>query len=130
MTKINNLFFIFLLSCIGFGIGNVYWNKDYTQIIFMGVSSLIGMLIIFSKYFYSKEAHDFFRKQVFFTSLISLLCVIVHSNRNIFKVIDLTFDNALIGALLLWIFTMKYRSNEDNKKKDNEVNTGQGPTLA
>jgi hypothetical protein len=129
MTKINNLFFFYLLSCIGFGVGNVYWNENYTRYIFIGVSMLIGLFMFCSKYFYTKESHDFFRKQVFFTSLISLICIFVHSNRNAYKVIDLGFYNALIGSLMLWIFTMRYRSGGNDTKGDNTVGTG-GPTLA
>ena len=129
MTKINNLFFFYVLSCIGLGVGDVYWDKHYAHYIFMGVSVLIGFLIFFSKYFYTKESHDFFRKQVFFTSLISLICIFVHSNRNAYKVIDLGFYNALIGSLMLWIFTMRYRSGGNDTKGDNTVGTG-GPTLA
>ena len=89
MTKINNLFFFYTLSCIGFGVGNVYWNERYTYYIFIGVSMLIGLFIFFSKYFYTKESYEFFRKQVFFTSLIFLLSVFVRSDRNIYKVINL-----------------------------------------
>ena len=102
--------------------------KLYT-LYFIGVSMLIGLFMFCSKYFYTKESHDFFRKQVFFTSLISLICIFVHSNRNAYKVIDLGFYNALIGSLMLWIFTMRYRSGGNDTKGDNTVGTG-GPTLA
>jgi len=129
MTKINNLFFFYTLSCIGFGVGNVYWNERYTHYIFIGVSMLIGLFIFFSKYFYTKESYEFFRKQVFFTSLIFLLSVFVRSDRNIYKVINLAIFNAYIGALMLWIFTIKYRSGGNNKGNDLS-RTGQGTTLA
>lgn len=129
MTKINNLFFFYTLSCIGFGVGNVYWNERYTYYIFIGVSMLIGLFIFFSKYFYTKESYEFFRKQVFFTSLIFLLSVFVRSDRNIYKVINLAIFNAYIGALMLWIFTIKYRSGGNNKGND-LLRTGQGTTLA
>ena len=129
MTKINNLFFFYTLSCIGFGVGNVYWNERYTYYIFIGVSMLIGLFIFFSKYFYTKESYEFFRKQVFFTSLIFLLSVFVRSDRNIYKVINLAIFNAYIGALMLWIFTIKYRSGGNNKGNDLS-RTGQGTTLA
>lgn len=130
MTKINNLFFLYLLSCIGFGVGNVYWDENYTRYIFIGVSMLIGLFMFFSKYLYTKESHDFFRKQVFFTSLISLICVFVHSNRNVYKVIDLGFYNALFGAVMLWIFTMRYRSGGNNAKGNDVIGNGNGSTLA
>ena len=68
---------------------------------------------------------------MFFTSLISLICIFVHSNRNAYKVIDLGFYNALIGALMLWIFTMRYRSGgNDTREYDVVGNNGNGPTLA
>ena len=130
MTKINNLFFFYVLSCIGFGVGNVYWDKDYTRYIFMGISMLIGLFMFFSKYFYTKESHDFFQKQTFFTSLISLICIFVHSDRNVYKVIDLGFYNAFLGAVMLWVFTMKYRSGSNNTNGNGAVGTGCGPTLA
>jgi len=129
MTKINNLFFFYTISCIGFGVGNVYWNERYTHYIFIGVSMLIGLFIFFSKYFYTKESYEFFRKQVFFTSLIFLLSVFVRSDRNIYKVINLAIFNAYIGALMFWIFTIRYRSGGNNKG-NNLSKTGQGTTLA
>ena len=129
MTKINNLFFFYTISCIGFGVGNVYWNERYTHYIFIGVSMLIGLFIFFSKYFYTKESYEFFRKQVFFTSLIFLLSVFVRSDRNIYKVINLAIFNAYIGALMFWIFTIRYRSGGNNKGNDLS-RTGQATTLA
>jgi hypothetical protein len=129
MTKINNLFFFYVLICIGFGVGNVYWNERYTHYIFIGISMLIGLFMFFSKYFYTKESYEFFRKQVFLTSLIFLFSIFVRSDSNIYKVIDLSIFNAYIGALMLWIFTIKYRSGENNKGKD-LPKTGHGPTLA
>jgi len=130
MTKINNLFFFYVFGCIGFGVGNVYWDKHYTHYIFMGISMLIGLFMFFSKYFYTKESHDFFWKQVFFMSLIFLLSVFVHSDRNAYKVIDLAIYNSYIGAVMLWIFTLRYRSGGNNTKRDDISRTGQGPTLA
>jgi len=129
MTKINNLFFFYVLSCIGFGVGNVYWNERYTHYIFIGISMLIGLFMFFSKYFYTKESYEFFRKQVFLTSLIFLFSIFVRSDSNIYKVIDLSIFNAYIGDLMLWIFTIKYRSGENNKGND-LPKTGHGPTLA
>ena len=115
MTRINNLFFFYTLSCIGFGVGSVYWNERYTHYIFIGISMLIGLFMFFSKYFCTKESHDFFRKQVFFTSLIFLLSIFVRSDKNIYKVINLAVFNAYLGALMLWIFTIRYRSGGNNK---------------
>ena len=129
MTRINNLFFFYTLSCIGFGVGNVYWNERYTHYIFIGISMLIGLFMFFSKYFCTKESHDFFRKQVFFTSLIFLLSIFVRSDKNIYKVINLAVFNAYLGALMLWIFTIRYRSGGNNKGNGLSRN-GQGTTLA
>ena len=80
MTKINNLFFFYVLSCIGFGVGSVYWDKDYARYIFMGISMLIGLFMFFSKYFYTKESHDFFESRCslhhLFPSFVSLFTAI------------------------------------------------------
>ena len=130
MTKINNLFFFYVLSCIGLGVGDVYWDKHYAHYIFMGVSVLIGFLIFFSKYFYTKESYEFFRKQVFFNSLISILCFFLYTNSNVYKVIDLGFYNAFLGALIFWIFTLKYRSGGNSTRGNNTIGTGNGTTLA
>ncbi len=129
MTKINNLFFFYLLSCIGFGVGNVYWNERYTHYIFIAVSMLIGLFMFFSKYFYTRESYEFFRKQVFFTSLIFLFSIFVRSDKNIYKVINLAIFNAYLGAFMLWIFTIRYRSGGNNKG-NNLPKAGKGPTLA
>jgi len=130
MTKINNLFFLFLLSCIEYGIGNVYWNKNYTHIISMIVAMFIGLSLLFSKHFYTKESYDFFRKQTFFTSLIFLICTFINSNRNLYKIIDESFFTAFIGAFMLWISTMRYRTNGNNRDKNERINNSNGPTLA
>ena len=81
MTKINNLFFFYVLDCIGFGVGSVYWDEKYTHYIFIGVSMLIGLFMFFSKYFYTRNLMNSFGSKVFFTSLISLICIFVRSIR-------------------------------------------------
>ena len=121
MEKINNLFFCYTILCIGFGVGNIYWNENYTNYIFVGTSSLIGLFIFFSKDFYTKEAHHFFWKQTFLLLLLSVLCMFVQSDKDAYKIIDLAISKMLLGAFIFWAFSIGYRSGGNNRKqKDNE----------
>lgn len=111
MTKINNLFFFYLLSCIGFGVGNVYWNENYTRYIFIGVSMLIGLFMITMNKDTNK-GNKWCKEHLLSKEIMRFLCIkILGANRNAYKVIDLGFYNALIGSLMLWIFTMRYHRN-------------------
>lgn len=126
MERINNLFFYYVILCIGFGIGNIYWNEDYTNYIFIGASSLIGVFIIFSKYLYTKESHEFFRSQLFSILLLSLLCMFIQSDKNVYKIIDAAVSKMLFGAFIFWAFSIGHHSDEDNRRKNEEKNDGKG----
>ena len=119
MEKINNLFFCYVILCIGFGVGNVYWNEDLTNYIFVSISSLIMVFLFFSKDFYTNESHQFFWKQLLSISVLSLLCIFVQSEKNIYKIIDLAVSKMFLGAILLWIFSINYHSDKDDKEKRN-----------
>lgn len=130
MTRINNLFFMFMLVCIGCAIAEVYWNKDYSHYVCYALTGVIGVMIIFSKSFYTFESCNFFAKQTFMTSFISLLCIFFGSESNVFKVIEATFKPAWIGATMLWIFSRKYRYVRKKEKDEDDDLHGGGPTLA
>jgi hypothetical protein len=133
MTRINNLFFLFVLVCIGYGVGEEYWNKDYTHYIFYVLASIIGPMIMFSRSFHTKESHYFFSKQVFMTSCISLFCIFVSLESKTFKVIDSAFYLAWVGSIMFWIFSRRYslaRKEGNDKDDDQHTNIGNGPTLA
>ena len=125
MVRINNLFFLYLLVCIGLGIGQTYWKVEASTYLFIGVSTLLVALLIFSKDFYTKEAHFFFLKQAFMTTIITIFCGLISSQSRVFRTIDIAFNHAWIGAVTFWIFTIfrrKDRGESNNRKNFNQNN--------
>lgn len=129
MTRINNLFFLYTLVCIGLGIGQAYWDAENSMYIFIGVSTLIVMMLVFSEKFYTKESHFFFFKQAFVTTAITLFCGLITSQSRIFKTIDVAFNHTWIGAVTFWIFTMFHRRDRSNRRNFNQNQNG-NTTLA
>ena len=129
MTRINNLFFLYLLVCLGLGFGRNYWNEEYSQYLFIAISTLVVAFLVFSKKFYTAESHVFFLKQAFMTTLITILCGFVTTEARAFKAIDTAFNHAWIGALTFWFFTLFYRRNNNGKRDDRtDFNQNNGNT--
>ena len=132
MTRINNLFFLYVLVCLGLGFGRAYWDENLSQYLFIGISTIIVAFLTFSKKFYTTESHVFFLKQAFVTTLISIFCAFITSESRMFKAIDIAFYHAWLGAVTFWIFTLLLRRDKnngrDNRKNFNQ-NTG-NTTLA
>jgi len=129
MTRINNLYFLYTLVCIGLGIGQTYWDAKNSMFIFMGVSTLIVMMLVFSEKFYTKESYLFFFTQAFKTTGITILCGVLTSQSPVFKTIDIAFNHAWIGAMTFWIFTMFHRRDRGSGKNLNQNKNG-NTTLA
>ena len=131
MTRINNLFFIYVLVCLGLGVGRAYWDEEYSQYLFMVISTIVVALLVFSKKFYSKESHLYFFKQAFMTTLITILCGLITNDSRMFKAMDIAFYYAWIGSITFWFFTLFYqRNNNRNTRNDNLNQNNGGPTLA
>ncbi len=129
MVRINNLFFIYVLVCLGFGLGRTYWNENYSQYLFIGVSTLIVGFLTFSKKFYTKESHRFFFKQAFMTTLITILCGFITSESRAFKALDIAFYHVWLGALTFWVFTIfQFRDNRDERNNQGNLNQNSGNT--
>lgn len=128
MVRINNLFFLYLLVCIGLGIGQTYWEVKTSTYLFIGFSTLLVALLIFSKDFYTKEAHFFFLKQAFMTTVITILCGLISSQSQVFKAIDIAFNHAWIAAMTFWIFTIFHRRDRDERNNRRNFNQNNGNT--
>jgi ABC-type transport system involved in cytochrome c biogenesis permease subunit len=128
MVRINNLFFLYSLVCIGLGIGQTYWDVKTSTYLFIVISTLLVALLIFSRDFYTKEAHFFFLKQAFMTTIITIFCGLITSQSRVFKTIDIAFNHAWIGATTFWIFTIFHRRDHGERNNRRKFNQNNGNT--
>ena len=129
MVRINNLFFVYVLVCIGYGFGCTYLDEKNSTLLFIGISTLIVACLVFSKKFYTLESHRFFFKQAFMTTLITIFCGFINSESPVYKVIDIAFYHAWIGSMTFWIFTIFQRRDDNREEKDKgDFNQNSGNT--
>jgi hypothetical protein len=102
-TKINNLFFSFILVCFLYGIGYVYWDESLTSTIFFIVSLVLGIMIILSKGFYNLDTYSFFRKHALIILILHLMTFFVNREDPLTKVFCLALDKAMFGSCFFWL---------------------------
>lgn len=116
-TRINNLFFLFVLVCILYGIGFVYWNENLSSIVFLGVTSILVFLIISSKDFYEIETYEFFRENAFIILMLNLSLFFMNKEYNPVKAAYLALNKATFGVCFFWFLLWFNQLRKNNIKR-------------
>ena len=106
--RINNCYFMYILTCFLYGFGYVLWDTKLSLILYFVVASIFAILIIFSKGFYDLETYRFFRKNAFIFILMNLATAIVSNDSSMYKVFCLGVDQSATGTFLFWIILWFY----------------------
>lgn len=131
MTRITNLFFLYFLACMGYGFADVYFESRSASYFFLAVGFVISLLTLRSEKYRSKEAHEFYRKQVFWTNLISIICFLVGLRTKAFIAFHVGILVAAFVAFVFWLSTLFYRKDDDeNQLRMRRTRRGNHPPIA
>jgi len=121
-VKINNLFFLFIMTCIMYGFGSVYYDEGLAASVYLIVSLVLGIMIIFSQGFYDPETYEFFRKNAFIILALHLATYFISKDEPIVLAITLTLGKAVFGVCFFWIilFFHHTRNNGNNGMNSNK----------
>ena len=141
MTRINNLFALYIIACFGYGAAYIYWDKTKASYVFLAIGLVLILLLVASRYYHSKEAHEFFRKHDFRINLLSFLCLSMGMKDNLMaSALREGLYSASIFSLTIWFITIfgqrdvipeRVEDDEDDDDEiDNSPNIGGRTTLA
>lgn len=119
-TKINNLYFLLILSCFLHAIGYMYWDQMISSTIFFVVSLVAGNIILFSKELNEDETREFFRKNAFIFLCLNLITFYINQEQLALKALCLAINNATFVACFFWLIT--WLSRIGNNRNNNTTN--------
>lgn len=117
MNRITYLFLAYFLACIGYGFGKVYINETYVSSIFAVIGLIIALLTIKSDSYRTKEAHEFYRSQVFWTNLLSLICFMFTNRPKPLIAFHTGIFIAAMISVIFWLSTFPYKRNDDQNNR-------------
>ena len=122
MNRVTYLFLVYFLACIGYGFGKVYWDDTKSSYIIITIAVVIVILTIRSSHYHSKEAHSFYRKQAFWTSVILLMCSMVDNGSKPLIAFHTGISMATVVSIAFWFSTI-FNQSDDNPHNQRMMRT-------